>query len=220
MTRVAVFIDYQNVYSGARSAFDWRHSHYTYGQIYPRQLALLLTMNRRDDDPARELEFVNVFRGEPSADHSPSGQAACQRQVDYWNAQAKVEATTRPLKYYYEGTNNYGDALYKAREKGIDVLLAIAMVMGARNDDYDVAILCSRDTDMVPAAEAVIDLGKKVEVACWNSKLVNSRLWVPGRSVWCHFLRKQHYNLVCDPTDYTRAQPGGTASVPQSLPSP
>lgn len=218
VTRVAVFVDYQNFYKGARSAFGWKHHHYTYGQVYPRHLALRLVDRRRDADPKRQLQYVKVFRGEPLTDYDPKGQAACQRQVEYWNNQAAVEAFTRPLKYYPKGMNA-GKRLYEPREKGIDVLLGLSMVMGAMRNEYDVAVLCSRDTDLVPAVEAVLDLGKQCEVAAWNSKASNSRLWIPGRSVWAHFLRERDYRIVCDPTDYTHPQPGGVASVPQA-PSP
>ncbi|MGH9185657.1 MAG: NYN domain-containing protein, partial [Acidimicrobiales bacterium] len=54
---------------------------------------------------------------------------------------------------------------YEAREKGIDVLIALHMVMGAVRDDYDVAVLASGDSDLVPAVEMVLDLGKRCEVA-------------------------------------------------------
>lgn len=209
MTRVAVFLDYQNVYMGARKAFDW-HGHFTYGQVYPRRLGLLLTKLGHQVDPGRQLEYVKVYRGEPSGEHSPGGQAACHRQVEYWNAQARVEAITRPLKYYELGHDWQGNPRFEAREKGIDVLVALGMVMGAMRDAYDVAVLFTSDTDLAPAVETVLDLGKRCEVASWRSKTHRQpRLSVPGRSLWCHWLDRQQYNQVCDSTDYTRPQPEG-----------
>lgn len=65
LTRVAVFIDYQNVYNGARDAFGWRSAHFTLGQVLPRRLGVLLTDRGRVVEPARDLEKVMVFRGEP-----------------------------------------------------------------------------------------------------------------------------------------------------------
>lgn len=205
MTRVSVFVDYQNVWAGARDAFGWRHDHFTRGQVRPRRLGVLLADRGRPIDPQRKLERVSVFRGEPSAVHSPTGQAACHRQVEGWRKEARVIATTRPLKYYRRGTDAAGRAEFEAREKGIDVLIALAMVMGARNDEFDVAVLMSNDTDLVPAIEAVLDLGKRCEVASWQSRQrAGSRLSATGRSIWCHWLDERAYDLVSDATDYTR----------------
>jgi uncharacterized LabA/DUF88 family protein len=206
VTRVAVFIDYQNVYQGAREAFGIR-THFTDGQIYPRRAGLLLTDRGRAVDAARELTSVTVFRGEPSAVHSTVGQAACQRQVMFWRAQVFVDAVTRPLKYYATGVRN-GASLWEAREKGIDVLIALRMVLGAMRDEYDVAILFSCDTDLVPAVETVLELGKRCEVAAWSGQRGHrSRLSLPGKQIWCHWLTVNDYSTyLCDPTDYTLPQ--------------
>jgi uncharacterized LabA/DUF88 family protein len=214
MTRVAVFIDYQNAYRGARRVFGWEANHYVDGQILPRRLALRLTDLGRKVDSTRQLEYVKVFRGEPSARHSAGGQAACQRQVEYWNAQGSVEGITRPLKYYRRGMDRYGEPVYEAREKGIDVLVALHLVMGAMRDEYDTAVLVSSDTDLVPAVETVLELGKRCETAAWQkAKVRQTRLSVPGRQVWCHWLDEREYDRVCDPTDYTRPEPGGPAAA-------
>lgn len=214
-TRVAVFIDYQNAYMGARDAFGWRADpDFTRGQIFPRRLGILLTDKGRGVDPARELEYVKVFRGEPSPRHSPKGQAACQRQVRFWDAQQCVYPITRPLKYHNKGKDFRGNPIWESREKGIDVLIALHMVMGARNDEYDVAVLVSCDTDLIPALEAVCALGKRCEVASWQArKGRNSRLSIPDRSLWCHWLNERDFQLVEDATDYTQPQPGEPPTV-------
>ena len=58
-----------------------------------------------------------------------------------------------------------------AQEKGIDVALAVDFVMMAARGEYDVGILFSSDTDLVPALEAVIALRPDdppaCEVAAW-----------------------------------------------------
>ena len=48
-------------------------------------------------------------------------------------------------------------------EKGVDVRLAVEMIKSAREDKYDTAFLISSDTDLVPAVEEVLSLGKKVK---------------------------------------------------------
>lgn len=209
-TRVAVFIDYQNTYMGARRTFDLDSSHFVEGQVYPRRLALAVTRLGRGVDPSRQLQMVKVYRGEPSPKHSPTAQAACQRQVRFWNAQALVEGITRPLKYTPSRWEGGRVVDWDAREKGIDVLLALGMVTGALRDEFDVAVLVSSDTDLVPALEQVIEAGKRAEVAGWDGDKRNPRLTVQGRSIWCHWLDGQWYERVADRTDYTIDQ--GTPS--------
>ena len=48
-------------------------------------------------------------------------------------------------------------------EKGVDVQLAVDLLVGAYDNQYDTAILLSSDTDLIPAIKKVISLGKKVE---------------------------------------------------------
>lgn len=47
-------------------------------------------------------------------------------------------------------------------EKGVDVRIAVEMIRYARMKKYDRAFLISSDTDLVPAVEEVISIGKKV----------------------------------------------------------
>jgi hypothetical protein len=164
---VAVFLDYQNVYMRARELFAEPHAHFTAGQIFPRRLGVLVTQRGSDVDPHRQLEVVRVFRGEPSPKHSPTGQAACQRQVHFWASQMLVQTITRPLHYYQAGYRN-GVEQFKAREKGIDVLIALSIALGAERDEYDVCVLFSADTDLLPALEQARAAGKRVEVAAWK----------------------------------------------------
>jgi uncharacterized LabA/DUF88 family protein len=48
-------------------------------------------------------------------------------------------------------------------EKGVDVKMAIDMIIGAYENYYDVAVLVSSDTDLIPAIKQVHKLGKIVE---------------------------------------------------------
>jgi uncharacterized LabA/DUF88 family protein len=53
------------------------------------------------------------------------------------------------------------DGVY--HEKGVDVKMAVDLLVGAYEDIYDVAILVSSDTDLIPAIQKVKHLGKDVE---------------------------------------------------------
>lgn len=209
VTRIAVFIDYQNVYMRARRSFG--HSsldRYSFGQVHPRRLGLLLEARGRSSDPARELIEVRVYRGEPHSEHDRAAHSACQRQVGRWAKQARVVPRVRPLRYRATAWDRDGRVTaWDVQEKGIDVLLAVDMVKGALRDNYDVAVLVSADTDLLPAVEAVLDDGKRVEVVSWRpDKGRGSRLELPRRNIWCHWLDRVDFDRVRDDTDY--AHPG------------
>lgn len=192
--RVAVFIDYQNVYKGARAAFTPDTGNHVDGQVHPRRLGLKLKGVGND---GRELVGVHVYRGLPSSTNDPLGYSAADRQIALWSQQALVTAVTRPL--------NYRDRS-RPREKGIDVKIAVDMVTMAMQGHFDVGVLFSADTDLMPAVEAVQSLlgNDAVEVAAWVplSGRAN-RLRRQGGPLWCHMLDQRDYLHVCDSTDYT-----------------
>jgi hypothetical protein len=110
-----------------------------------------------------------------------------------------VTVITRPLRYPHAWPRE------KAQEKGIDVLIAVDLVTLAIDDAYDIAVLVSADTDLIPALEYVarrLTPAKKIEVVAWRSPGVRGRLSVPGVNVWCHWLDAAKYQAVADPTDY------------------
>jgi hypothetical protein len=90
------------------------------------------------------------------------------------------------------------------REKGVDVKLAIDLVMKAIEDVYDVAIIASCDSDLNPAIDALLELkalhGKPdVEVIAWEGRRHNL-----GRppEVPFRWVGKLDYRAIQDPTDY------------------
>lgn len=50
----------------------------------------------------------------------------------------------------------------KKAEKGVDVKLAVDLVVNAYKNNYDIAVLVSNDADFIPAIQEVINLGKEV----------------------------------------------------------
>jgi uncharacterized LabA/DUF88 family protein len=55
-------------------------------------------------------------------------------------------------------------------EKGVDVLIAVDLLVGSYEDIYDTAILVSSDTDLIPAIEKVRLKGKKIEYIGFSHK--------------------------------------------------
>jgi hypothetical protein len=68
--------------------------------------------------------------------------------------------------------------------------MAVDFVTMAVDGDYDVGILMSTDTDLIPALEAVVELNRRpyprYEVAAWSRPGAYSRLLqVPDMRLWC-----------------------------------
>ncbi|GII75480.1 hypothetical protein Sru01_04620 [Sphaerisporangium rufum] len=206
--RTILFLDYQNVYKGARSCFYPQLSPpHTFGQVDPVRLGRLLV----DRSPyPRELTEVRIYRGKPAATRDIKGYSACTRQIAMWQVDPRVEVIARTLRYPagWPDSCQIGE---KPQEKGIDVALAIDFVRLAMERRYDVGILMSTDTDLKPALEMVCSMrsdgGPRPEVAAWSGTGVrNPRLAISEANLWCHWLDEESHKQVRDPTNYTLEQ--------------
>lgn len=117
-----------------------------------------------------------MYRGEPSPEHDAKQYARNQAQKAHWERAPRVKVHMRPLKYEYErdatGRKVPGPdgkhIVTGRREKGVDVLCALALVREARQPDVDLAILASHDSDLDPALDEAAVMGSaKVETFCW-----------------------------------------------------
>jgi uncharacterized LabA/DUF88 family protein len=202
--RVVVFLDWQNVYKGAREAFCGYGAPHWAGQVRPLALGQLIAADSPFD---RRLHQVRIYRGQPDATRDPKSYAANARQVAAWRQSPLVDVTVRTLRYP-RGWPNSHRAGEKPQEKGIDVALAIDFVTMAVAGEYEVGVLMSTDTDLKPALEAVAQLtateGVRAEVASWSSSIGHSRrLSISSRRLYCHWLGQDAYGQVADPTDYS-----------------
>lgn len=83
------------------------------------------------------------------------------------------------------------------------MLSHVHVYRGARLDLYDVAVVVSGDTDLFPAIEEAMPLGKRVERAPWWQPPARKRtLHLRGRAVWTHYLDKDDFDTVRDDTNY------------------
>lgn len=149
MDRLPLFVDYQNVYMGARRAFSFQgSSDNTHGQADPMRLGRAIARRRPSYEGAspRHLQQVLVYRGLPSNRLDPKAYGAARRQVARWEASG-CDPHVRALRYPNPRTK------HGAEEKGIDVKLAIDLIKLATEDVYDVAVVFSADTDLLPALE-------------------------------------------------------------------
>jgi hypothetical protein len=197
--RVWVFVDAQNVYKDARRAFFQDTDPSNLGQVDHAKLATLLA-ERGIAPPGktRVLEECRVYVGIPSSDRDPRANAARLRQKAAWE-KSGAKVFGRPLQYPRDWPQ------HKEQEKGVDVALAVDFVINAARKNFDIGILVSTDTDLVPALEAGDSLYRawgtpKIEVSSWKPS--RKRLQVPGRPLWCHLLERADYELVKDETKY------------------
>jgi uncharacterized LabA/DUF88 family protein len=93
-------------------------------------------------------------------------------QVRNFDHTAKSEELVRKQQMFLETLRTtgfdvkLGKIMYDAgriREKGVDVKLAIDVVIGATDNLYDTAIVVSSDTDLIPAIKYVVN-GKKKNI--------------------------------------------------------
>ncbi len=204
-TEVAVFLDYQNSWHGTRARFgnpDFDPP--TVGHVHPDLLGELLCEHGRTVDPQRLLSQVHVYRGRPGWQSHRDLRVAFDRQTARWTRLPGVSFHTRNMRYQATGWSTTGEVTnWVGQEKGIDVLLALDLVRGARLDLYDVAVVVSGDTDLFPAIEEAMSLGKRVERALWWKPPVRKRaLHLRGRAVWTHYLDEADFGTVRDDTNY------------------
>lgn len=214
--RVIVYLDWQNVYRRARESFHSQHDPFTKGQVHPLDLAMLLASRGKDTE--RELVQVRIYRGLPDQRYDAKGYAAARRQMSAWSRNRKIEVTTTVLRY----PDDWPNSKENPREKGIDVSLAVDVVVMGISGDYDTAIVMSSDQDIAPAVEyiaASTSVPARVEVAAWRGgngrrpNRINTRARVYG-----HWIEDQEYWGLMDETDYTLApdQPRGPVPRPPS----
>lgn len=91
------------------------------------------------------------------------------------------------------------------REKGIDVLCALALVREARADDIDLVILASADTDLTPALDEAVRLrSAKIETVRWFNKDVPSTRGVhrTEHRIWNTRLGEDRFRKSIDRASY------------------
>ena len=196
--RVAVFIDYMNVYEGSMQAVGVDRSNPgTAGQFDPWSVAGLIAARRGERTGRRQsLVMVGVYRGMPAPSRDKIEASRSARQVSRWKAAAAkagapLVVRTRPLNYTHG----------KAREKGIDVMLALDLAFGAHLEEFDAAVVFSGDTDLLPAVERAREFGVDCDSASW---IGGGRRLQPPSVAYEYRLSREDYRRVSDPADYSQ----------------
>ncbi len=198
--RIVVFIDEANVYEDAKRAFGANDPAIP-GRIKPMRYGMLLAGRMPLGESApRELKEVRVYTGVPSSSKDSKSYGAHRKQTASWT-KAGAAVVAHPLRYPKE----WPDA--RPQQKGVDVQIAIDLVMMAMRREYDIAILASADTDLRPALIACKSLPEgcpTLEVAAWKGTTgYANRLKLPHEHMWCHYLDREDYIGVADRSRYT-----------------
>jgi hypothetical protein len=142
-----------------------------------------------------------VFRGRPNPEHHARITAANDAQTAAWVRDSRVEVHRRDLNYR-------GWPEHPPREKGVDVSLAVNLIEGSLLGQFEVAIVFTGDTDLLPAIEVAFKRTQaQIEIAAWSGA---RPLWFPDglsrrppvRLPYCHFLGRDDFEAVRDETDY------------------
>ena len=182
--RLALFIDAQNTYRRARDRFFPNTQSGVDGQFDPVKLGQLITGRARHGGGSCSLSEVRIYSGQPDYYRDRRSYDAHMRQVNRWTADG-ANVMTHGLRYPPNWPSD------PAQEKGIDVALAIDFVRLAITGAYDVGVMMSTDTDLVPALRFVYDYNPgsiHAAVAAWGVPTDSRRLRLPNARVWCHLM--------------------------------
>lgn len=142
--RVAVFVDGFNFYRGMRE-MKWK-KYYWLDMVRLFEQFML---------PGQRLVAVNYFSARPHANSRVYGEKR-KRQRKFFLANAKNDRFHLFLGNYVRKTaicRACGAENFTFEEKKTDVRIATEMVIGCVRDTYDVGILVSADSDLVPPVE-------------------------------------------------------------------
>jgi NYN domain len=183
MRPVVLYVDYENVRYWQLHEFGMKPAEFNVvrlGQII---------VDRRHE--ASLLLQVRTYRGSPSARFDRRRFNRQRRWLARNMTDSRFVFIDRPLKYPKPGE------AFPPVEKGIDVALAIDLVMHPLRLPDAAAVLVTRDTDLEPALEAFVSLanGKTpIEVVSCGEA---TRLHLASRMrPWCHYLTREDFERI------------------------
>lgn len=153
--RVHAFFDCQNLFLAVKRLWP---SH-SYPDFDPVALARAIVKSR----PTWVLEGIHLYTGIHTRKHNEYWHTFWSRKLAYHKRQdSRVTVFTRPLRYSPVPTQTPGEPPnFQAREKGVDVRIALDLVRWARLGRYDVALLFSQDDDFKEVAVEIRAIAKE-----------------------------------------------------------
>lgn len=151
--RVAVYIDGSNLYYKLKDLGIKNSTYFEYA-AFAKWLA-------RGRSVVAKRYYVGVVRSKDGDEKSKKMQEGQVRLFNHLQSNKEKFNIQRGYLMKNDGTFH---------EKGVDVKMAVDLLSGAYEDIYDVAILISSDTDLIPAIQKVKQLGKEVEYIGFSHK--------------------------------------------------
>jgi uncharacterized LabA/DUF88 family protein len=204
--RAVAFIDGQNLYRAAKTAFGYYYPNYDVG-------ALAAAVCKQH---GWQLEQVRFYTGIPEA----ADQAFWNH---FWNAKLGrmgrqgIHVYSRTLRYRNQTVklpDGSSHAFLVGQEKGVDVRLALDVVGMAYQQACDVLLLFSQDQDLSEVADEIRDIGRtqnrwlKIASAFPVSPTSTNRRGINGTD-WIR-IERATYDTCIDPRDYRpKPKPGG-----------
>lgn len=171
MARVSIYIDGANFYLLALKPLDIHDADFDYEGL------ITMLANGRDISNFGKRYYIGTVperEGDAKSKRAISRQTSLFTRLTGSNWEIRTSKHKRKVETIrvddkvndWEKLSKLGIkkfTFWRYREKGIDVKIATDLIVGAVDDQYDVAILVSSDTDLIPAIDWVRSRGKKVE---------------------------------------------------------
>ena len=199
--RLSIFIDGINLYHALKDVHC--RTDLDFGSF-----ARLLS--RSPEGINRKLNPINYYNAAVDSSRHPKAYTKQQRFFDYLDKvkdptfiiyRGRIEHHGR-LKYRCRNCEEllnvsvqtcpicgFVETLRDSSEKGVDVKLAVDLVAGAIENQYDVALLVSEDSDFVPALEVVRNHNKRIECAILASPKRKRGYHLINTVDWTHYVK-------------------------------
>ncbi|OGG46965.1 hypothetical protein A2671_02600 [Candidatus Kaiserbacteria bacterium RIFCSPHIGHO2_01_FULL_49_13] len=148
--RVAIYIDGGNFYQRLREAGVPRGTKFNYSKLVDFLLRGRTLVSKR--------YYVGIVRNH---DHTDKSQQMVEGQQKFLSKLEGEGFTIKRGRIVYD---------HKIREKGVDVKIAIDLIVGAVDNLYDTAVVVSSDTDLIPAIKYAKFKDKKVEYVGFSAQ--------------------------------------------------
>jgi uncharacterized LabA/DUF88 family protein len=192
--RAYVFVDGMNLFNAAKRAFGYDYPNYDILKLSQ------LVCNRR----GWQLGQIRFYTGIPSLTEDPARHAFWGSKLRPMGRQG-ILCTSRQLQYHDVEVDLPGGGtkiVRQAREKGIDIRLALDVVLRGLEHAYDVALILSQDQDL---SEVAREMRRIAALKGWWLRVASAHPIDGHHSMHdtdAIPLDKASYDLCLDPTDY------------------
>lgn len=202
------FFDGQNLFHAAQRAFG--EQGYGWPNYDPPKLAAAVVAQKQ----GWTLRETRFYTGIPSPEYDPANRGFWDHKLAHLGRQQNVKAFGRELRYHDVKMLD-GTVFHEPREKGIDVRIAIDVIVLAYAASFDVALVFSQDQDL---SEIVKELRNIANIKGRWLRLVSAfppdgHDGIHGAE-WIHF-DKALYDSCLDTRDYQPAMAKAEATAIQ-----